>query len=874
MKEKSSPEVDSIIARARHLAEDRGEEATTAHLLLAMVTESEPSTAGIFVRETLELKETELRNAMRLMGSERYGFIDQVVRRARSLAQRAGLGGRRKSRINGLHLLRALASEPESAANKCLVKVGFDTSAVGIAALAGLTGGGKKGLASASRNVRQAPTATTLRAYRRAPEQVLDRGTPAESPSPRAGSPSESSSPRPRRTLKPLINEGQKITSESIRAEQRRAEKLPRLGIARTCTGRQSGPSSGTSGHKPADDKSWLQKLNERKVAEPNRSIASQLTGGEDDQRPLLERLGRDLSAAAAQGELDPLVGRELELDRVIDALNRRRGNVPCVVGEPGVGKTAVAEGLALRLHSGEARGLDGRTIVQINVGDLIAGTGVRGALAERITQLRDEIAALEGEVVLFLDEIHSLLAATGGASGEGAQELRSAMAGGEFPCILATTPDAFRRYIEQDPGFERRLTRIDIEEPTLDESLKIINAGAERYAEHHQVDFTPEALEASVRLTHRYMTERRLPDKAFAVIDLAGARTQRQGLSATTIEAVTEVVAELTGVPVERLAATDAERLLHLEERLATRVIGHEKNIRRLAEALRRNAAGLGGARPVGSFLLLGPTGVGKTETARALAKELFPGGGGMSRFDMSELAEAHSVARLVGAPPGYVGHEAGGQLTEAVRARPYQVVLLDEIEKAHPRVHMLLLQILEDGRLTDGRGRTVDFTHTVVIMTSNLGVGAASKSSIGFASKGATADRGEATIQAARETLPPELWNRFDEVMYFPALTEDQVAEIARLLLCQTADRLMEEKGIRLEFDDSIVELLLASGGYDPTLGARPMRRAVQRLVEAPLAEAVLRGQAREGGLLALTAGPEGVRAETSIDDGAPKP
>jgi ATP-dependent Clp protease ATP-binding subunit ClpC len=479
-------------------------------------------------------------------------------------------------------------------------------------------------------------------------------------------------------------------------------------------------------------------------------------------------------------------------------------------------------------------------------VGDLLAGTGVRGALAERLTALRKEVAALDGEVVLFLDDVHALLAATG--AGEGAQELRAAMASGDFPCIVTTSPEGYRRYIEPDQALERRMTRVEIDEPSLEDTRHIMASGVGHYREHHGVDFADDALEAALQLSQRYLTDRRQPDKVFGVLDLAGSRAQRRKVSEVSRATVAEVVADLSGVPLERLAATDAERLLGLEELLGRRVIGHHHNLAQIAGALRRNAAGLGGERPVGSFLLLGPTGVGKTETARALAEVLFPGGGGMSRFDMSELSESHSVARLVGAPPGYVGYEAGGHLTEALRARPYQVVLLDEIEKAHPKVHMLLLQILEEGRLTDGRGRTVDFRHAVIIMTSNLGVSAVGAAKpIGFAAqKDATPTAGTATVEAARASVPPELWNRFDEVLYYAALSAEEVAEVARLMLQATAQRLEREKGILLDFDPSVVELLLNCGGYDPTLGARPMRRAVQRLVEAPLAEAVLRGEA----------------------------
>ena len=826
---KCGPEIESILQRASNLAQEGAEKPTTGHLLLALMKEK--GTANTILQR-LSLSESQVRGWMRKVGRERAGYVDRVVERATTMARRSDVTnqGFGPGRVGGLHLLWVIAKEPASSANQCLLEMGHNTNDIAVSAMGCLTGGGQKALTGLTSTERKGGSMGNAAAKAWTPEPAGRGNTPLrgararrESAPPRADKRRE-----PKRKLsKAFLESGNRALKRTTTSKKQLEPTSPSI------------PCGSTAKAKPA------------------RAPLMRLTkGGKRQGESFLDKLGRDLEAAAEAGEIDPLVGREHEINRVIDALNRRRANVPCLVGEPGVGKTAIVEGMALRLARGEVRGVEGRKLVQVNVGDLLAGTGFRGALAEKLASLRQGVAEHEGQVVVFLDEVHSLLAATGGEAGEGAQELRTAMASGVFPCILATTPEAYRRYVEKDPGLERRLTRIDVEEPSLEDAHLIVHGVADRYAEYHGVEFDSEALAAAVGLSHRYLTERKLPDKAFTVLDLAGSRARRNGLSQVTLDIVARVVSELTGVPEERLASTDAEKLLELEMHLSKRIVGHEGNIGRIAEALRRNAAGLGGPRPVGSFLLLGPTGVGKTETARVLAEYLFPGGGGMSRFDMSELSEAHTVARLVGSPPGYVGHESGGQLTEAVRTRPYQVVLLDEVEKAHPKVMMLLLQVLEDGRLTDGRGRQVDFTNTVVIMTSNLGVGASHRSAIGFSSS--ESDRADgaarATIEAARGTLPPELWNRFDEVLYYQSLSREQVHQVARLLLGQTAKRLERERGIELEVDESVIELLIERGGYDPTLGARPMRRAIQRNLETPLAASVLQGRTGRGGRLKI--------------------
>jgi ATP-dependent Clp protease ATP-binding subunit ClpC len=532
-------------------------------------------------------------------------------------------------------------------------------------------------------------------------------------------------------------------------------------------------------------------------------------------------------------------------------------------VGPAGVGKTSVVRGLAQRIADGrDVATLDDRIVLEIDAASLLAGTGVRGALAERVAQIKAEVARSDGRVVLFFDELHAVL--TGDE--EVATELKAALARGELGCIGATTIEEYRRVIAADPALGRRLTAIDVSELAPDEAMLALERVAPAFEKHHGVRFAPEAIAAAVAWSARYVPERALPDKAVGVLDLAGARARRRGEAEVGREQVADVVSESTGVPVERLLETDGARMLRLEQLMAERVVGHTDAMARIARVLRRNASGFRARRPIGSFLLLGPTGVGKTETAKAIAECLFHSPHAMTRLDLSEYAESHAIARLVGAPPGYVGHEAGGQLTEAVRKRPYQVLLLDEIEKAHRDVLEAFLQVFDEGRMTDGRGRTVDFTNVVVAMTSNLGADVArptARGKIGFGgtreadvdacgrSLRAAAVRAyeDALGAAARSALPPELYNRIDEVLAFAPLGRAEVAEVARRMLRALGEELQSARGVRLDVSDAAIGALLAAGGFDPELGARPMRRAIARLVEAPIAEMILRGELERG-------------------------
>jgi ATP-dependent Clp protease ATP-binding subunit ClpC len=425
-------------------------------------------------------------------------------------------------------------------------------------------------------------------------------------------------------------------------------------------------------------------------------------------------------------------------------------------------------------------------------------------------------------------------------------------MARGEFPCIGATTHDEYRKFISADPALERRFTAVVVNEPSVPETVEILQGIIGRYEEHHALRYLPEALEAAASLASRYVTDRFMPDKAISVVDLAGSRCHREGREVVEASDVARVVAKLAGVPEERLLMNDSARLLRLEQDLSGRIIGHTEAVARIARVIRRNYAGFASRRPMGSFLFLGPTGVGKTEMARALAEVLFGNRDALVRLDMSEMSEQHGVSRLIGAPAGYVGFGEGGQLTEPVRRRPSSVVVLDEIEKAHREVQMLLLQVLEEGRLTDGKGRHIDFSNTVIVMTTNLGAEAFSRTGrpVGFGTDaGGTADAMDLASSVARKALPPELWNRIDERLPFRPLEEVEVARIATLLLEESSKRLSSERGIQYVAGDDVVGHLLKSGGFDPQLGARPMRQMVQRLVEAPLAERILAGEFGSG-------------------------
>ncbi|MBO4350762.1 MAG: AAA family ATPase, partial [Proteobacteria bacterium] len=566
---------------------------------------------------------------------------------------------------------------------------------------------------------------------------------------------------------------------------------------------------------------------------------------------PMLCAYGRNLLAEAVAGRIDPVIDREQEIDQLIDILNKRRCNNPILMGEAGVGKTAIIEGLALRMANNQApRGLENHTIIALDYGSILCGTQLRGAVQERIKAIKKEVSYANGYIILFLDEIHSWLASgSGDPNADAALELKMALSRGELLCIGASTQQELRRAFNSDPAFERRFDFIEVKAPSPETSIRIIEQGIiSQYAEHHDVTYEPDAIRQAVRLSERYIQERALPDKAISVLDRAGSLCERSGDSVVTAKHVASVIAQIAEVPVERLLMTEKQKLMKMEEILGRRLIGHEENIARMANVIRRNHAGFGAQRPIGSFLFLGPTGVGKTEAAKVLADYLFGSPKNIVRFDMSEYMEQHSVAKLIGAPAGYVGFDDGGLLTEALRKRPYQIVLFDEIEKAHPDVMNILLQILDEGRLTDAKGRHVDFSNTVIIMTSNLGASEVMRAAqtIGFAGNDSALSPDEAEsiiLKAARSRFTPELWNRIEEKLIFHPLTIQQIEKIAHLLLSDSRKRLLDDKRVELAFDESaLIPYLIQNGGFDPNFGARPMRTTIQTLVESQIAEWIL--------------------------------
>ena len=628
-----------------------------------------------------------------------------------------------------------------------------------------------------------------------------------------------------------------------------------------------------------------------------------------DSKTPLMDQLGYDLTAAAEENRLDPVIGRQTEIERLIQILSRRTKNNPALIGEPGVGKTAIAEGLAQRIIEGDVpEPLLNRRLLMLDVGSLVAGTMYRGQFEERLKKIIDEI--ITSNSLLFIDEVHMLVGAgAAGSSVDAANILKPALSRGELQVIGATTLDEYRKYIESDAALERRFQPITVDEPSIEETVLILKGVKERYEDHHKLSITDEALDAAAHLAARYVTDRFMPDKAIDLIDEAGSRVRmykapnaanlretfmnlkrlqkekadaletqrfddaidlryreveletkltelRQGWNENTnrpkvtAEDIAEVVSMWTGVPVKRLAGEERERLLGMEKELKQRIIGQEEPLEAISKAVRRARAGLKDPRrPIGTFMFLGPTGVGKTETAKALAEFMFGSEEALIRLDMSEFMERHNVSRLVGAPPGYIGYEEGGQLTEAVRRRPYSVILFDEIEKAHPEAFNMLLQVMEDGHLADAKGRRVDFRNTVILMTSNIGAKLIQGANrLGFAITREDADSRDAeygtmkakVMDALKKSFRPEFLNRLDGVMVFRSLSRQEISMIVELELRPLRNQLAEQE-ITLQLTESARDRI-AEEGYDPDYGARPLRRAIQNELQDPLSESLL--------------------------------
>jgi ATP-dependent Clp protease ATP-binding subunit ClpC len=831
---KPDSELARIERQAVDLAQGRKERVTTAHLLAAIATLEDA--AGGFLRER-RLGPEDLLRAARASTDDERDPLREAAKGAREVAERMGAPA-----PLAVHLLISLLGERHTAAYRALDQCGVDKRRLRLAAMNHALGAlGRKPIESPAEARGRARAGSELGAARGAPSRG-HRGASARRRA-QVVSPEEF-----------LRSRWQHKTNAADGVPQEGAEREAAIGDA---AGEVGAPREAALPSKLPDAPA-------PRSGQPGRRAGSRQPRAEDElerrfglprkQFPILTRFGDNLTLAAARGQLDRCVCRELEVERVLDVLFKRFGNNPCLIGPSGVGKTRIAHGVAQRMAEQEGLGNDPPwLIIELGAAALVNGTGVRGGLAQRMQALRHEVELSAGRVVLFFDDIHQLFLGDGGE--ELASEFKLAISRGELRCMGATTREEFTRAIEADAALARRFTPIEVNEPSREEAYLVLESLAPKFEAHHGVSYARDVLALAIAWSSQFLPGKVLPDKAISVIDLGGARARRRGQREVLPEQVAEVVSEISSVPAERLLQSDGERLLALEATLAERVVGHGECLEAIARSVRRNAAGLGGKRPIGTFLLLGPSGVGKTETAKALAEALFFSDQAMTRIDLSEYGEPHSVARLLGAPPGYVGHEAGGQLTEAVRRRPYQVVLLDELEKAHDDVLQSFLALFDEGRMTDGRGRTVDFTHTLIVMTSNLGAADVTASpALGFQRGDASGTQGYAgrLIARVRAALAPELFNRIDEVLVYAPLERREVCEIARRMLTRLAERLRASRGISITVEPAAIDTLLAAGGMDLKLGARPMQRTISRLIEAPLADMILSGELESGALV----------------------
>lgn len=854
LRSQAGSQADLVALRklAQDLAASRKERPTSVHLLAAIA--SREGQAGELLRERRLDAETLLK-AGRSFDEDSPDPLARATVAAKDLGKRAPFG-----EPNALHLLLALLADRASAAHRALMQAGVDTARLRTAAMQLSLGvvAARRGVSAAApggKTTQTEPSAMSMRAPLR-----VEPEKPMALPSRR---------PLGAGVTVPLFPPPSRATPERT---QNKTPSVPPVAAPNpsptNATPISPTPPTATAVPIPLPIPAKPVVDANRSLGQAPPSLGPRVSSGhalalDRAKAPTLCTLGKNLTLLAALGEIEAIIGRETEVDDLLDALAKKNQNSCLLVGPAGVGKTSVVRGLALRLaEEGNREPETAKLLVELTVSELVAGTGTRGALAERMTTILRETRESGRSVVLFFDEIHELFM---GGMDEATAEMKVALARGELRIVGATTPEEYRKNIESDSALARRFSVQYIEEPDEESAFLLCKQVTRTLGSHHRLTYTDEGIASAISWSMRYLPGRALPDKAISILDSAGARVRRRGgkhkVGPVGQADIAAIVSSLADIPEERLLETDRDRMLNLEKHLAESVVGHATALGKISRVLRRNAAGIRAERPLGTFLLLGPTGVGKTETAKAIAQTLFHSADAMTRLDLSEYSEAHAVARLIGAPPGYVGHEAGGQLTEAVRRRSYQVILLDEIEKAHRDVLEAFLQVFDEGRMTDGRGRRVDFTNTVIVMTSNLGASEAmalkTERAVGF-SRNTTKVSGEkleaAMLQAARSTLPPELYNRIDEVLVFGPLGKPEVQEVARRLLGKLG-RSLFERGIRLDVEPNVIDVLLAEGGFDEGLGARPMKRAIMRHVEAPIAEMILRGDLPSGSVALLS-------------------
>lgn len=858
-----SHELSTTLGEAQKIAAELNQVLTSAHVLLCLFTTD--NCARRFLNEqniTIDVLLKEIDS----QPEEKSTAWERVMRRAEDVAS-----VHKSAQLDTLHLLVAMCSFTDSAAYQLMVRLNVRIADIRTAVMGFLQEKNHAPPASATaQDPGTPPLQSALRRDSAAPHIPAPTQGIASPASPWDSTPqrrdAEPATPPPPKA-EPVRGRGRSLarrlsSREPVREDE---ESDNRVSLARRKQLTMNLPSAPPpSAMRLKEQRAKTESADKRPAVAFNPKRYSLPKA----EFPLLSRIGRNLSELAVEGQLERAIGRDEIIERMIDVLNARRANNPLLIGDPGVGKTAVVEGLARHVidqaREGLPTGLENRIIVSVEASSLIAGTSLRGAFAERISQLKQEVARAAGRVIVFLDELHHWIGA-GSSSDSGsdaAGELKTALARGEFPCVGATTWEEFTRYIEPDQAFSRRFQTIRVGEPTIDDTIAIVRGLKEQYELHHDLSIPDSCIEEAARLTQRFLPQHRNPDKTIRVIDLACSLERRTDRKELSLDVIAQVIGDNAGIDPARLTMADRERFARLPDLLQERIVGHDDAVTRVANVLQRNYAGFIADRPIGSFLFLGPTGVGKTEFARAVADVLFDDRQAVVRLDMSEYMEAHAVARLIGSPPGYVGFEAGGQLTEPVRRSPYQLVLLDEIEKAHPDVLNVLIQLLDEGRLTDSRGRTVDFTHTIVVMTSNLGAEAMTPGSrprsVGFASP-TREDNYEEALKDARKHFRPELWNRIDEAIVFPALDEEQVKSIARRMLAQSNARFARRNGISFSCDEAALDALVALGGYKPDLGARPMRRTIERLIETEIARAFLLGDIERGDSVLISARDE---------------